>query len=52
VLVRSGYGLSAPIRNACLKVKESLARTRSRITLSFDAWSSPKHYSLLGVVGH
>jgi hypothetical protein len=33
-------------------VKESLANARSRITLSFDAWSSPNHYSLLGVVAH
>jgi hypothetical protein len=34
------------------EVKESLARARSRITLSLDAWSSPNHYPLLGVVGH
>jgi hypothetical protein len=33
-------------------VKESLANARSKVTLSFDAWSSPNHYSLLGVVGH
>jgi hypothetical protein len=29
-----------------------LARGRSRIVLSFNAWSSPNHQSLLGVVGH
>lgn len=34
------------------EVKTSLARSRSRIVLSFDAWSSPNHYSMLGVVGH
>jgi hypothetical protein len=33
-------------------VKESLANARSRITLSFDAWSSLNHYSLLGVVAY
>jgi hypothetical protein len=34
------------------EVRTSLARSRSRVTLSFDAWSSPNHASLLGVVGH
>jgi hypothetical protein len=34
------------------EVKTSLARSRSKITVSFDAWSSPNHASLLGVVGH
>jgi len=33
-------------------VKKSLAGARSKINLSFDAWSSPNHLSLLGVVGH
>jgi hypothetical protein len=33
-------------------VKKSLAGARSRVNLSFDAWSSPNHVSLLGVVGH
>jgi hypothetical protein len=33
------------------EVRTSLARSRSRVTLSFDAWSSPNHASLLGVVG-
>jgi hypothetical protein len=29
-----------------------LARSRSRIMLSFDAWSSPNYLSMLGVVAH
>lgn len=33
-------------------VKESLAGATSKINLSFDAWSSPNHLSLLGVVAH
>jgi hypothetical protein len=33
-------------------VKKSLAKSRSKINLSFDAWSSPNHRSLLGVVAH
>jgi hypothetical protein len=33
-------------------VKRSLANSRSKINLSFDAWSSPNHRSLLGVVAH
>lgn len=33
-------------------VKVSLARSRSRINISFDAWSSPNSFSLLGIVGH
>jgi hypothetical protein len=33
-------------------VKKSLAGARSRINLSFDAWSSPNHRSLLGIVAH
>jgi hypothetical protein len=33
-------------------VKKSLADARSRINLSFDAWSSPDHLSLLGVMAY
>jgi hypothetical protein len=33
-------------------VKRSLAGARSKINLSFDAWSSPNHLSLLGVVAY
>jgi hypothetical protein len=33
-------------------VKRSLASSRSRINLSFDAWSSLNYRSLLGVVAH
>jgi hypothetical protein len=33
-------------------VKKSLAESRSKINLSFDAWSSPNHRSLLGIVAH
>ena len=33
-------------------VKKCLASSRSKINLSFDAWSSPNRLSLLGVVGH
>jgi hypothetical protein len=33
-------------------VKEALSKARSRINLSFDAWSSPNHLSLLGIVAH
>jgi hypothetical protein len=33
-------------------VKKSLANSRSKINLSFDAWSSPNHRSLLGVVAY
>jgi hypothetical protein len=34
------------------EVTASLARSRSKVTLSFDAWSSPNYLSMLGVVGH
>jgi hypothetical protein len=34
------------------EVKTSLTHSRSRIVLSFDAWSSPNHCSMLGVVAH
>jgi hypothetical protein len=33
-------------------VKEALLKARSRINLSFDAWSSPNHLSLLGIVAY
>lgn len=33
-------------------VKVSLAQSRSKINISFDAWSSPNSLSLLGIVGH
>jgi hypothetical protein len=33
-------------------VKEALSKARSRINLSFDAWSSPNHLSVLGIVAH
>jgi hypothetical protein len=33
-------------------VKKCLASSRSKINLSFDAWSSPNRLSLLGVVGY
>jgi hypothetical protein len=33
-------------------VKRSLIKARSRINLSFDAWSSLNHLSLLGIVAH
>jgi hypothetical protein len=33
-------------------VKRSLAGARSKINLSFDAWLSPNHLSLLGVVAY
>jgi hypothetical protein len=33
-------------------VRKSLAMARSKINLSFDAWSSPNHRSLLGIVAH
>jgi hypothetical protein len=33
-------------------VKKSLAKSRSKINLSFNAWSLPNHRSLLGVVAH
>jgi hypothetical protein len=33
-------------------VKEALSKARSRINLSFDAWSSPNHLSLLGIVAY
>jgi hypothetical protein len=33
-------------------VKKSLVMSRSKINLSFDAWSSPNHRSLLGIVAH
>jgi hypothetical protein len=32
-----------------VEVRTSLARSRSKITLSFDTWSSPNYASLLGV---
>jgi hypothetical protein len=32
------------------EVRTSLAHSHSRITLSFDAWFSPNHASLLGIV--
>jgi hypothetical protein len=32
--------------------KRSLAKSRGKINLSFDAWSSPNHRSLLGIVAH
>lgn len=35
-----------------MDVKASLASARSRINLSFDGWSAPNGYHLLGVVGH
>jgi hypothetical protein len=34
------------------EVKTLLARSRSKITVSFDAWSSPNYALLLGVVGY
>jgi hypothetical protein len=33
-------------------VEKSLAGARSKVNLSFDAWSLPNHLSLLGVVAH
>jgi hypothetical protein len=33
-------------------VRTSLAKSRSKINFSFDAWSSPNHRSLLGIVAH
>lgn len=33
-------------------MKAALARSQSKINLSFDGWSSPNDSSLLGVVGH
>ena len=33
-------------------VRTSLAKSRSKINLSFDAWSSLNHRSLLGIVAH
>lgn len=34
------------------EVRAALARSLSKIHVSFDAWSSPNDLSLLGVVGH
>lgn len=44
--------LTSTYSDRIAEVRTSLARGRSRVVLSFDAWSSPNHYSLLGVVAH
>jgi hypothetical protein len=44
--------LTSTFSDRITEVRTSLARSRSRIVLSFDAWSSPNHYSVLGVVGY
>ena len=44
--------LTSTYRDRIAEVRTSLARSTSRIVLSFDAWSSPNHYSMLGVVAH
>jgi hypothetical protein len=42
----------ATYQERIIDVKKSLASARSKINISFDAWSSPNHLSLLGVVAH
>jgi hypothetical protein len=34
------------------KLKESLAMSQSKISFSFDLWTSPNHMALLGIIGH
>jgi hypothetical protein len=42
----------ATYQERIIDVKKSLAGARSKINISFDAWSSPNHLSLLGIVAH
>jgi hypothetical protein len=34
------------------KLKESLTMSQSKISFSFDLWTSPNHMALLGIIGH
>jgi hypothetical protein len=34
------------------KLKESLAKAKSKMSFSFDLWTSPNHMALLGIVAH
>jgi hypothetical protein len=44
--------VKATYHERIIDVKKSLAGARSKINLSFDAWSSLNHLSLFGSVGH
>lgn len=35
-----------------LQIRERIRRARSKVTLSFDAWTSSSHMPLLGICGH
>jgi hypothetical protein len=34
------------------KLKESLAKAKSKMSFSFDLWTSPNHMALLGIIAH
>jgi len=44
--------LTSTFSDRITEVRTSLARSRSRIVLSFDVWSSPNYHSMLRVVAH
>ena len=34
------------------EIKDQLAQAKSKIHFSFDLWTSPNHFALLGIIAH